>query len=239
MEVGAGLADALGLRPGARLATLSPAGNELRLKVVGIVRALDYNGRIGWVSAGTLERAQPGLTGQTVIRLEPGADRSGSTRACARSTCGRCASAAPRRATRASSGSSPAVLRAVALLVGLVCLYALLQGLAMTARERRGALAVLRACGASTGDVARVLGGAAAAVALPAAVLAVVLELVVLGPLVTRLAAGYAGLPLSPRCSRCSRSPAAWRCWPRAAASAVARRLVREPVVLGLREELP
>src|SRR4051812_11490193 len=76
VEVGAGLADALGLRPGARLATLSPSGRELRLRVVGIVRALDDNGRIGWVSARTLLAAAPELSGQTVIRLRAGADRA-------------------------------------------------------------------------------------------------------------------------------------------------------------------
>ena len=239
VEVGEGLADALGLHPGTQLATLSPAGNELRLRVVGVVRALDNNGRIGWVSAGTLERAEPGLSGQTVIRLAAGADR-------ARVVAGlRRLDVEPVRVggatTRDTSflGILAAVLRAVALAVGLVCLYALLQGLAMTARERRGALAVLRACGASRADVAAVLGGAAAAVAVPAALLAVVLELVVLGPLVTRLAAGYAGLPLSPTPGQVAAVAGGLAVLAALSAWLVARRLVREPVVRGLREELP
>ena len=107
------------------------------------------------------------------------------------------------------------VLRGVGLAVGLVCLYALVQALAMTARERRGAVALLRACGGDARTVALVLGGAAAAVAVPAAIAGVVLEAAVLGPLVARLAAGFASLPLAPapghvahrRRSGCSRSP--------------------------------
>src|SRR5205823_13195635 len=90
-----------------------------------------------------------------------------------------------------------AVLRGVGLAVGLVCLYALVQALAVTARERRGAVALLRACGADGPTVALVLGGAAAAVAVPAALLGVALERVALGPLVARLAAGFAELPLA------------------------------------------
>ena len=45
-----------------------------------------------------------------------------------------------------------AVLRGVGLAVGLVCLYALVQALTVTARERRGAVALLRACGADAPD---------------------------------------------------------------------------------------
>ena len=45
-----------------------------------------------------------------------------------------------------------AVLRGVGLAVGLVCLYALVQALTVTARERRGAVALLRACGADGAD---------------------------------------------------------------------------------------
>jgi hypothetical protein len=239
VEVGAGLADALGLRPGSRLATLSPAGRELRLKVVGIVRALDNNGRIGWVSAPTLERAQPGLDGQVAIRLAPGADRARVTAGLRRLAVEPVSVGGATTRDTSFLGILAGVLRAVALAVGLVCLYALLQGLAMTARERRGALSVLRACGASRADVAAVLGGAAAAVALPAAVLAVVLELTVFGPLVTRLAAGYAGLPLSPTTAQILAVAGGLALLAVAAAAAVARRIAREPVVAGLREELP
>ena len=107
-----------------------------------------------------------------------------------------------------------AVLRGVGLAVGLVCLYALVQALTMTARERRGAVALLRACGGDARAVATVLAGAAAAVALPAAVAGIALEWAVFGPLVARLAAGFASLPLAPAPGHvaivlpaCSRSP--------------------------------
>ena len=82
--------------------------------------------------------------------------------------------------------------------MGLVCLYALVQALTVTARERRGAVALLRACGADGTTVGLVLAGAAVAVAIPAAILGVILELTIFGPLVVRLAAGFASLPLSP-----------------------------------------
>ncbi len=238
VEVGAGLADELGLHPGTRLATLSPAGKELRLRVVGVVRALDNNGRIAWVSESTLLDAAPETQGQAAIRLEPGADD-------ARVLAGlRRLSLTPNRVAGATTrdtsflGVLAAVLRAVALLVGLVCLYALLQGLAMTARERRGALAVLRACGASRGDVARVLAGAAAAVAVPAAILAVALETLVLGPLVARLAAGYASLPLRPGLAQVVLVCGGLALLAALCAAGVARRIASEPVVAGLREDV-
>jgi hypothetical protein len=237
VAVGAGLADALGLRVGSRLATLSPSGEELRLRVVGVVRVLDNSGRIGWVTARTLLRAEPGLGGQTVIRLEAGADR-------ARVVAGlRELGLEPVAASGATTrdtgflGILAAVLRAVALAVGLVCLYALVQGLAMTARERRGAISVLRAAGAARADVAALLAGAAAAVAVPAAVGAVALERLVLGPLVTELAAGYAGLPLAPTAGQVGLVVGGLALLAGAAAVAVSRRIAREPVVAGLRED--
>jgi len=238
-EVGQGLADALGLRPGSPLATLDPRGRELRLKVVGVVRALDDSGRIAWVSAPTLLGADPGGFGQSVLRLEPGADRPAVIdRLRALGLAPVTVGGATTRNT-AFLGILASVLRAVALAVGLVCLYALLQGLAMTARERRGALALLRACGASRADVAAVLTGAAAAVALPAALAAVVLERLVLGPAVTRLAASYAALPLRPGAAQIAAVTVGLLVLAALAAVAVAVRLAREPVVHGLREELP
>ena len=68
----------------------------------------------------------------------------------------------------------------------------------MTARERRGAVALLRAVGADGPSVGLVLAGAAIAVAIPAAIAGIVLEVVAFGPLVARLAAGFAALPLAP-----------------------------------------
>jgi putative ABC transport system permease protein len=129
------------------------------------------------------------------------------------------------------------VLRGVGLAVGLVCLYALVQALSMTARERRGAVALLRACGADRATIALVLAGAAAAVAVPAAAAGVVLELVAFGPLVSRLAAGFASLPLAASPGQVALVAGGLLALAAAATWAVARRVLREPVLAGLRED--
>ena len=199
VEVGVGLADALGLRPGATLAVQTRTGAEVRFRVAGVVRALERDGRLAYVRPERLLAADPGLGSELAVRLDPGADR-------ARVEAGlRDLGAPPSRSAAAATtrnaaflGVLAAVLRGVGLAVGLVCLYALVQGLAMTARERRGAVALLRACGAGAGSVAAVLAGAALAVVLPAALAGVALHALVLGPLVSRLAASFAALPLAP-----------------------------------------
>ena len=55
IEVGLGLADALGLRPGSALAVQLPDGSEARYRVAGVVRALENNGRIAWVAPDRLQ----------------------------------------------------------------------------------------------------------------------------------------------------------------------------------------
>ena len=130
-----------------------------------------------------------------------------------------------------------AVLRGVGFAVGLVCLYALVQALTVTARERRGAVAVLRASGADAPTVGLVLGGAAVAVAVPAAIAGVLLELFALGPLVARLAAGFASLPLTPTAGQIALVVGGLVALAVAATAVVARRVLREPIVAGLREE--
>ena len=118
-----------------------------------------------------------------------------------------------------------------------MCLYALVQALAMTARERRGAVALLRACGGDARTVALVLGGAAAAVVVPAAIAGVVLEAAVLGPLTARLAAGFASLPLAPAPGHVAIVVLGLLALAAAATWLIARRVMGEPVVAGLREE--
>jgi ABC-type lipoprotein release transport system permease subunit len=107
----------------------------------------------------------------------------------------------------------------------------------MTARERRGAVALLRACGGDTGTVATVLAGAALVVAVPAAVAGVALEWIVLGPLVSRLAASFAVLPLAPSPGQIVLVLGGLALLAGAATAVVARRAMREPVIAGLREE--
>jgi len=237
VEVGLGLADALGLRPGSTLAAQLPSGAEVRFRVSGVVRALENNGRIAWVQPDRLLEGSPGLEPSLAIRLDPSADPADVTRRLTE------IGAPPQVAGAATTRNGQflavlaAVLRGVGLAVGLVCLYALVQALAMTARERRGAVALLRACGGDARTVATVLAGAAAAVAVPAALLGVVLELAVFGPLVARLAAGFASLPLTPAVGHVAIVVCGLLGLAAGATALVARRVLREPVVAGLREE--
>ncbi|HUA70309.1 MAG TPA: ABC transporter permease, partial [Solirubrobacteraceae bacterium] len=53
-EVGLGLAQALGLSPGSTLAIQLASGNELRLRVAGVVSSLDHDGRVAYVPAASL-----------------------------------------------------------------------------------------------------------------------------------------------------------------------------------------
>jgi ABC-type lipoprotein release transport system permease subunit len=236
VEVGVGLADALGLRPGSTLAAQLPSGEEMRLRVSGVVRALENDGRIAWVRADRLLAGEPRLEPSLAVRLEPGVDRA--TVDAALQALGAPPQPVAGATTRNAAflGVLAAVLRGVGLGVGLVCLYALTQALAMTARERRGAVALLRVVGADARTVALVLGGAAAAVALPGALLGVALEATVMGPLVARVAAGFAVLPIAPRTGHVALVIGGLVALAAAATAVVARRVLREPVVAGLRE---
>jgi ABC-type lipoprotein release transport system permease subunit len=98
-------------------------------------------------------------------------------------------------------------------------------------------VALLRACGGDAGTVARVLLGAAAAVAIPGAVAGIALEMAVLGPLVARMAAGFATLPIAPGTGQVVLVIAGLVVLAALATALVARRVLREPVVVGLREE--
>ena len=109
VEVGLGLADALGLRPGSTLAAQLPGGGEVRFRVAGVVRALENDGRIAWVRAATgCWPPTRGLQPAIVVRLTPAPTGRASTRGCARSA--RAPHARRRRdqtATPASSACSP------------------------------------------------------------------------------------------------------------------------------------
>jgi ABC-type antimicrobial peptide transport system permease subunit len=237
IEVGQGMADALGLSVGSVFAAQLPSGAEVRFRVSGIVRALENEGRIGWVEPRRLLANDPGLTPSVVVRLGAGASEADVTRRL------EALGAQPQAVGGAQTDNArflavlAAVLRGVGLAVGLVCLYALVQALSVTARERRGAVALLRACGGDAPTIATVLGGAAAAVALPAAVAGVLLELLAFGPLVARLAAGFASLPLAPTSGQIVLVVAGLLALAVAATAIVARRVLREPIIAGLREE--
>jgi hypothetical protein len=237
VEVGLALADGLGLRPGSMLAVQLPGGTEARFRIAGVVRALENNGRIAWVQPDLLRRDSSALTPSVVVRLAAGADRAAVERAL--TDLGAVPQTVGGASTRNAAflGVLAAVLRGVGVTVALVCLYALVQALAVTARERRGAVALLRACGGDAATVALVLLGAAAAVAIPGALVGVVLEMTVLGPLVARLAAGFATLPIAPGAGQVVLVVAGLLALAAVATALVARRVLREPVVMGLREE--
>jgi ABC-type antimicrobial peptide transport system permease subunit len=112
----------------------------------------------------------------------------------------------------------------------------LAQVLALTAMERRAALATLRAAGADARSLRRLLGGAALAVVAPAGLLALALESFLLAPLTERLAAGYADLPIDARAGQLLLVLASLLLLAWAASAWTARRLLRESVVAGLRE---
>ena len=123
---------------------------------------------------------------------------------------------------------------------GLVCLYALVQALALTRARAAPDVALLRATGAETGAVATLLAGAALAVPLPAAVArASRSSASCSAPLVAHLAAGYADARRSRRAGRrCSSlaRPAARSRWSAAAWVGAAQSCASRPSP-GLREE--
>jgi hypothetical protein len=236
-EVGVGLAQALGIGVGSTLAVQLPSGGEARFRVVGTVRALDDSGRVAYVRPTRVLAADPGAAPQIVVKLDRGADRAAVTRRLA--TLGAEPAAVGGATTRngAFLGTLAALLRAVAIVDALVCLYALVQGLGLVARERAPTLALLRATGADGATVGAVLAGAALAVALPAAVLALALERLVLAPLVGRLAAGYADLGPQSSPGQAALALGGLALLGVVAAAWVARRATAAPPLQGLREE--
>jgi ABC-type antimicrobial peptide transport system permease subunit len=195
-EVGVGLADALGLSPGSTLAIELPTGSELRFRVSGLVSSLDHDGRVAYIPARALLAADPSAPYQVAVVLRPNANYGTVSAALTR------LGAQPTATSGATARGVPLVstlrtiLLAIAVVDGLVCLYALIQASTLTVQERRRTVAVLRACGAGPGAVGRLLFGATLALIVPAAVVGVVLEKYVFGPALSHLAENYAALPL-------------------------------------------
>ena len=230
-EVGAGLAGALGLSPGSTLAIQLPTGNELRLRVGGVVSSLDHDGRVAYVPAKALLALDPTASEQLAVRVRPGANVSKISAKLGNT-------AAP--ATGATARGVPLVdtlrtiLRAIAVVDGLVCLYALIQACALIVSERRRTVSVLRALGAGGDAIRRLLAGAVAALVLPAALVGIVIERLVLGPALSSLAASYATLSLQPTSLEIAAVLAGLALCSAVAVLWVARRATREAVVSGL-----
>jgi ABC-type antimicrobial peptide transport system permease subunit len=232
-EVGLGLAQALGLSPGSTLAIELSNGRELRLRVAGVVSSLAHDGRVAYVPATALLAADPGAgdSEQLAVRLRPGANATAVSNALG-------PSATP--ATGAVGRGVPlvsvlrSILRAVAIVDGLVCLYALIQACALTVHERRRTVSLLRALGAGAPAVRRLLAGAVIALVVPAAVLGIVVERVVLGPALARLAASYVVLPLGASAAEIAAVVAGLAVAGVVAVVWVARQATRESVIAGL-----
>ena len=233
-EVGRGLAQVLGLSAGSQLAVELPSGREARFHVAGVVDSLQHDGRVVYVSARALLAGEPSAQEQIAVRLSAGANPTAVSSELAAAGARPSAAAGATGRGRSLIAALSAILRAVAIVDGLVCMYALLQALFLTARERRATIAVLRACGADRGAIRLLLAGAAAAAVLPAALLGAVLERVLLGPAMARLAVGYASLELSASPGQLA---AVWAGLGVLAAGAVlwvARQTTREPIVEAL-----
>ena len=174
-------------------------------------------------------------TPQIVVRSRPGADLARIDRAL------RALGATPTPIAGATSSNREilatlaSLLRVVALVTGLVCLYALVQGLTVVALERRGTIAVLRAGGAGAPTVVRLLLGVVLVAAVPAALLGLVVESVALAPLVGNLAAGYADLVPRATVAESLVVAAGLALLCLLAALVVARRALRGSIVEGLR----
>jgi hypothetical protein len=198
-EIGSGLANALDLHAGGTLAAQLPSGREIRFRVVGVVDALRDEGLVAYVRA----RRLPAASTDIAIKLTGSAKLDDVRNALLRG--GVYADKTGGISADSGFGSSgrtsflhvlAALLRTVAVLDGLVCVYALAQILALIARERRRAVAVVRALGASRTQVFTVFAGAALLLAVVALPIGIGVERAVLGPAVAHLAVSYVTLSL-------------------------------------------
>jgi FtsX-like permease family len=218
---------------------------EVRFRVVGIDRVLQDQGLVAYVQPERLLRTIPWSDASVAVKLKPGA--TGSAVEAALSGAGYYATSSGGVSGEAVQGWAGrnggfvsilvALLRAIALLDGAVCVYVLVQMLALTAQERRQALGVVRAVGASRGQLALIFAASALAVTALAAPASVMLERHVIAPLVTRLTASYVSLPVIAGGAPIAIVVSAMLLAAVAAAFMVARSASREAVVTALREE--
>lgn len=243
-DVGLGLAQALDLHVGGTLATQLPSGSEVRFRVVGIVEALRNQGLLAYVQPPRLRKAMPNLTREIAVKLRPGTDLNRirnvllSRGVYSERTGGIASESISGTFARTSFlRVLAALLRSVAFLDGLVCLYALAQMLALIARERRRAVALVRAVGASRAQVLAVFAGSALLVAALAAPIAILVERYFLGPTVSNLAVSYVTLSLRAGAQPIVLVLAGLAVAVLASAGWATRTATAEPIVVALREE--
>jgi ABC-type lipoprotein release transport system permease subunit len=130
-----------------------------------------------------------------------------------------------------------ALLRSVAAINAVVCLYAIGQALALTAHERQRALSIVRATGGSRRQIARIF--ASGAIFLIAAALAVGFaaerELIARG--VARIAAPYVTLALGVDLATTGYVALGLLAGALVAAAWISRVVTARPVVTGLRQD--
>jgi ABC-type lipoprotein release transport system permease subunit len=244
-EVGLGLAQALGIHPGSVLAAQLPSGPEVRFRVVGIVQALQAQGRVAYVMPARLLEASPNLSAQIAVRLRPGASAVPVERALARrgqpaSSAGGIAGQSVQSWAARSSGFLAvlvALLRSVAVLDAVVCLYAVAQALGLTAQERRRALSIVRATGAGRWQIGAIFATGSLAIVTAALLLGLVAERGLIGPGVARVAASYVALSLGADATTTAYTAIGLLVGALAVAAWTAESVTRGSVVGGLRED--
>jgi predicted lysophospholipase L1 biosynthesis ABC-type transport system permease subunit len=172
--------------------------------VVGILDALRNEGLLAYVRPRRLVAALPNLPWDVAVKLRPGTDLNlvRNVLLSRGIDSERTGGIAQDTGVSGSLGRTSflrilaALLRSVAVLDGLVCVYALAQMLALIARERRRAVAVVRALGGSRAQVLAVFAGSALVIAAAAAPIGIAVQRLVLGPLVAHLAVSYVTLSL-------------------------------------------
>jgi ABC-type lipoprotein release transport system permease subunit len=240
-EVGLGLTQILNLRPGSTLAAQLPSGREARFRVAGVVKAFERQGRVVYTQP---QRLDGEASTEVAVRLKPSADvdavgreleRAGFFATASRGIAGE---SVQNWATRSSGFIDVlvALLRTVAVLDALVCLYAIAQLLALTVQERRGGLATVRALGGRHRQLAGIVAAAAAPVVVLAILLGVATERWLVGPAVARLAASYVSLTLEPSAAAVAVTALGLLAGTAATVLWATRLVTRGPVVVWMRE---
>ncbi|HEY7018595.1 MAG TPA: FtsX-like permease family protein, partial [Gaiellaceae bacterium] len=218
-----------------------PSGREVRFRISGVVRALERQGRVAYVQPQRLGGEAPE---EIAIRVAPSADVSSVRRELDRaglfatSSRGIAGQSVQDWAARSSGfiGVLVALLRTVAVLDALVCLYAIAQLLALTVQERRSGLATVRALGGERRQLGTVVAAAAAPVVVAALVVGLLAERWLVGPAVSRLAAGYVSLSLQPSADVVAATSAGLLAGAAVTVLWATRLVTRGPVVGWLRE---
>jgi len=195
-EIGAGLADALGLTAGGRLLAELPGGGRVSVPVAGVVQELSHDGRVAYVPQATLLAAAPDVRPQVAVALAPGAAADDVSRRLTAMGLHVVAARGPASDASALVDAVVLVLRLVAVIDGLVCAGLLGLAVATVVRERTATVAIVRTVGARPGQVRLLVAGIAAAYLVLALPIAVLLERLLLGPAVSRLVGRYGDLPL-------------------------------------------